>query len=80
MNMQVKNTHKPIEYNKSMKILEKRVHDVLSGKKDEFLWIIEHAPVYTAGIRSKNVELLDKKTKNYCLVYGFCCWLSYFSF
>tara|TARA_Y100000590_G_C15294926_1_gene854002 strand:+ start:45 stop:662 length:618 start_codon:yes stop_codon:yes gene_type:complete len=63
MSIEVKNSVKPIEYNKSMKILEKRVHDVLSGKKDEFLWIIEHAPVYTAGIRSKNVELLDKKIK-----------------
>ena len=33
------------------------------GKKDEFLWILEHYPVYTAGTSSKNVDLLDKNLK-----------------
>ena len=46
-----------------MKILEKRVHDVSVGKKDEFLWIIEHNPVYTAGTSSINDDLLDKNIK-----------------
>ena len=36
-----------------MKILEKRVHDVFLGKKDELLWILEHNSVYTAGTSSK---------------------------
>ena len=60
MNIEVKNTVKPIDYIKSMKILEKRVRDVFVGKKDEFLWIIEHNPVYTAGTTSKNEDLLNK--------------------
>ena len=61
MNIQVENSVKPIDYIKSMKILEQRVHDVYLGKKDEFLWIIEHNPVYTAGTSSKKIDLLDKK-------------------
>ena len=61
MNIEVKNSVKPIDYIESMKILEQRVHDVFLGKKDELLWIIEHKPLYTAGISSKKIDLLDKK-------------------
>ena len=60
MNIEVKNTVKPVDYAKSIRILEQRVHDVLLDKKDEFLWIIEHTPVYTAGTSSKDIDLLDK--------------------
>ena len=63
MNIEVKNATKTVDYTKSMKILEQRVEDVLAGKKDELLWIIEHNPVYTAGTSSKNNELLNKKIK-----------------
>ena len=63
MNIEVKNATKTVDYIKSMKILERRVEDVLVGKKDELLWIIEHNPVYTAGTSSKNNELLNKKIK-----------------
>ena len=61
MNIEVKNSVKPIDYIESMKILEQRVHDVFLGRRDELLWIIEHKPVYTAGISSKKIDLLDKK-------------------
>ena len=40
MKIEVKNSVKPIDYSQSMKILEKRVLDVLLGKKNEFLWIL----------------------------------------
>ena len=60
MNIEVKNSVKPVDYAKSMKILEQRVQDVLLDKKDEFLWIIEHTHVYTAGTSSKEIDLLDK--------------------
>ena len=60
MNIDVKISVKPIDYIKSVNILEKRVVDVLQGKKDELLWILEHYPVYTAGTSSKIADLLDK--------------------
>ena len=60
MNIEVKSAVKPIDYLKSMKILEHRVKDVLLGKKDELLWIMEHNSVYTAGKSSKNKDLIDK--------------------
>ena len=63
MNIEVKYSTKSIDYSESMKILEKRVHDVHEGKKGELLWLLEHIPVYTAGTSSKNSDLLDKKIK-----------------
>ena len=63
MNIEVKNSVIPVDYTKSMKILERRVHDVFLGRKDEFLWIVEHNSVYTAGTSSKNVDLLNKNLK-----------------
>ena len=63
MNIEVKNSVKPVDYTKSMKILERRVHDVFLGKKDEFLWIVEHNSIYTAGTSSKNIDLLNKNLK-----------------
>mgnify|MGYP000914749802 CR=1 FL=1 len=63
MNIEVKISVKPIDYIKSVNILEQRVRDVSLGKKDEFLWILEHNPVYTAGTSSKDVDLLDKNLK-----------------
>ena len=63
MNIEVKISVKPIDYIKSMNILEQRVRDVSIGKKGEFLWLLEHNSVYTAGTSSKNVDLLDRKIK-----------------
>ena len=60
MNIEVKNTIKPINYSKSMKILEKRVQDVLFEKKEELLWILEHKTVYTAGTSANEKDLIDK--------------------
>ena len=51
---------KPVDYAKSMKILEKRVQDVLLEKKEEFLWILEHKTVYTSGTSANEKDLIDK--------------------
>ena len=63
MTIEVKNSRKPIDYTKSMKILEERANDVFLGKKNELLWIIEHYSVYTAGTSSNKTDLLDKNIK-----------------
>tara|TARA_Y100000590_G_C15349318_1_gene874530 strand:- start:68 stop:685 length:618 start_codon:yes stop_codon:yes gene_type:complete len=63
MNIEVKISVKPIDYLKSVNILEQRALDVSQGKKDELLWILEHKPVYTAGTSSNNSDLLDKNLK-----------------
>ena len=63
MNIEVKNSEKPVDYNESMKILEDRVNDVILGKKDELLWILEHKTVYTAGTNSNKEDLIDRNLK-----------------
>ena len=61
--MEVKNSEKPVDYLQSIKILEKRVDDVLLGKKDELLWILEHKTVYTGGTSSNTKDLINKNLK-----------------
>jgi len=63
MNIEVKNSVKPVDYIESINILEKRVEDVFLGQKSELLWILEHKTVYTAGISSKEEDLINKKLK-----------------
>ena len=63
MNIEVKNTVKPIDYAESMIILEKRVQDVLFEKKEELLWILEHKTVYTAATSANEEDLIDKNLK-----------------
>ena len=65
MSIQVKKSTKPIDYTESMIILEERVKDVMEGKKDELLWILEHNTVYTGGTSSNLGDLLDKNLKIY---------------
>ena len=63
MNIEVINSVKLVDYADSIKILEERVNDVFSGKKDELLWILEHKTVYTAGTSAKKKDLIDKNIK-----------------
>ena len=63
MNIEVKNSIKPVDYRVSMRILEIRVNDVFLGKKKELLWILEHNTIYTAGTSSVESDVLDKDTK-----------------
>ncbi len=59
MKIEVKNSIKPVNYIDSIKLLEKRVHDVFSGRKNELLWILEHNTVYTGGTSSNHKDLID---------------------
>ena len=61
MSIEIKISKKPIEYNKAINYLEKRVKSVQENNGDELLWILSHPSTYTAGISSKNTEILDKK-------------------
>ena len=63
MNIEIKKSNKLIPYKFAIKILEKRVNDIKRGKKNELLWILEHPLTYTAGVRYKNNEILDKKIR-----------------
>ena len=63
MSIEVKISKRRISYKMAMKILLKRVEKVKINKDKELLWILEHPLSYTAGIRSNNNEIIDKKIK-----------------
>ena len=59
MNIEFKISKKPVNYKKALQLLEKRVAKVKKGGP-EFVWFLQHPKTYTAGIRSKNDEILDE--------------------
>ena len=63
MSIEVKISKRRISYKIAMKILHKRVEELKLNKGRELLWILEHPVTYTAGIRSNNKEIIDKKIK-----------------
>ena len=63
MDIEVKNSAKPVDYTESMKILEQRAEDVFLDKKVELLWVLEHNSVYTAGTSSDEKDLINKNLK-----------------
>jgi len=63
MTIEVKNSAKPIDYVASLNALENRVNDVLLGKKNELLWILEHNTVYTGGTSSNQKDLINRNIK-----------------
>ena len=39
--------------------MEQRVQDIHSGQANELIWLLQHPPLYTAGMSAKDDELLD---------------------
>ena len=63
MSIKIKISKKPIDYDKAIRYLEKKVKSLHSQKTEELLWILSHPDTFTAGISSENNEILDKKIK-----------------
>ena len=63
MNIEIKISKKPIEYEKAIKYLEARLDKIKEGKAKELIWILEHNDIYTAGSSYRDDEILDKKIK-----------------
>jgi len=60
MSIKIKISKKPIDYDKAIRYLEKKVKSLHSQKTEELLWILSHPSIYTAGISTKSNEILDK--------------------
>ena len=61
MSIKIKISKKPVDYDKAIRYLEKKVKSLHSQKTEELLWILSHPNIYTAGISTKINEILDKK-------------------
>jgi len=49
----------PVAYEVAMATMEQRVADIIAGKADEAVWLLEHPPLYTAGTSADPADLLS---------------------
>ena len=48
-----------VQYEDALMQMEARVAEIISGDKNELVWLVEHPPLYTAGTSAKQADLLE---------------------
>ena len=48
-----------IDYPAAVAAMEARVADIVAGRAGELVWLLEHPPLYTAGVSAQAEDLLD---------------------
>ena len=49
----------PVAYESAVAAMEARAAAIAAGAAPELVWLLEHPPLYTAGVSSKDGDLLD---------------------
>ncbi len=49
----------PVAYPDAVAAMTRRVEKILDGQASELVWLLQHPPLYTAGISAKQTDLLD---------------------
>ncbi|MDA8569550.1 lipoyl(octanoyl) transferase LipB [Candidatus Pelagibacter sp.] len=60
MNIEIKKSIKPVNYEKAIKFLEERLTNIDKKNAKDLIWILEHDEIYTAGTSYKKSEILNK--------------------
>mgnify|MGYP001230093635 FL=1 len=63
MNIEIKNSKKPVKYDDALRIMENRLLDINQNKSNDLIWFLEHEDLYTAGTSYKENEIIDKSIK-----------------
>ena len=63
MNIEIKKSKKPVNYEDAVKFMEKRLLEIDKNKSNDLIWILEHEDIYTAGTSYKENEIIDKSIK-----------------
>ena len=64
MNIEIKKSIKPVNYDKAINLLEERVEQLANNKKaKELIWFLEHPSIFTGGSSYKKEEILDSSIK-----------------
>ena len=64
MNIEIKKSIKPVNYDKAINFLEERVEQLANNKKaKELIWFLEHPSIFTGGSSYKKEEILDNSIK-----------------
>jgi lipoyl(octanoyl) transferase len=48
-----------VAYPRAVEIMEARAAAIADGAADELVWLLEHPPLYTAGVSAKDADLLE---------------------
>jgi lipoyl(octanoyl) transferase len=49
----------PVPYPEAVAAMTERVDAILEGRAGELVWLLEHPPLYTAGVSAKAADLID---------------------
>ena len=49
-----------VHFEEALNFMEKRVEEIIAGTSPGLVWILEHHPVYTAGVSAQDADLLAK--------------------
>jgi lipoyl(octanoyl) transferase len=52
-------SHGPVEYLAAVEAMEARAAAIADGAAGELVWLLEHPPLYTAGVSAKAADLLE---------------------
>src|SRR3569832_549959 len=52
-------SREPVPYPEAVAAMERRVEQIAAGEAGELVWLLEHPPLYTAGVSAKAEDLLD---------------------
>ncbi len=63
MNIEIKNSQKPVKYDDALRIMETRLLDINKNNSNDLIWLLEHNDLYTAGTSYKENEIIDKSIK-----------------
>ena len=59
MKIEIKKSKKPVEYNKAINFLERKLTIMKKKEKPDLIWVLEHPEIYTAGTSFSKNEILD---------------------
>ena len=48
----------PVAYEAAVAFMEARVQEIIAQRSGEMVWLLEHPPIYTAGVSAKAADLL----------------------
>jgi len=60
-NIEWRVSKEPVHFEDALEFMQKRVEEIIAGTAPQLIWILEHHPVYTAGISARDEDLLDAK-------------------
>jgi lipoyl(octanoyl) transferase len=51
----------PVPYEEAVAAMESRAAAIAAGRQPELVWLVEHAPLYTAGTSAKAADVIDAR-------------------